>query len=219
MIKKSFKISILDYKISNLKSVKNALTYLGFENVTTFDPKEISKSDGLILPGVGSFPHGMSNIKKLNLIEPINKFIQSGRPLVGICLGMQLLFDKSFEFKDTDGLGVIAGEVRNFRTINKSCKIPHVGWNKIILNQNIKNENMQFNPFKNLNHKKDLFYFVHSFFSLPKNKNNILTETKYENINFCSSVIQKNVFATQFHLEKSGENGLEVLKNFFNYFR
>ena len=219
MIKKSFKISIIDYKISNLKSVKNALSYLGFENTITSDSNEILKSDGAILPGVGSFPHGMFNLKELSLIESINKFILSGKPLIGICLGMQLLFDKSFEFKSTDGLGVIAGEVKNFKTKNSLCKTPHVGWNKIILNKYITNENKKFNPFKNLNHEKNLFYFVHSFFSLPKNKDNILTETTYNNINFCSSVLQKNVFATQFHLEKSGENGLEILKIFFNYFR
>ena len=219
MIKKSFKISIIDYKISNLKSVKNALSYLGFENIITSDSNEILKSDGVILPGVGSFPHGMLNLKELSLIESINKFILSGKPLIGICLGMQLLFDKSFEFKSTDGLGVIAGEVKNFKTKNRLCKTPHVGWNKIALNKYITNENKKFNPFKNLNHEKNLFYFVHSFFSLPKNKDNILTETTYNNINFCSSVLQKNVFATQFHLEKSGENGLEILKNFFNYFR
>jgi len=219
MIKKSFKISIIDYKISNLKSVKNALSYLGFENIITSDSNEILKSDGVILPGVGSFPHGMLNLKELSLIESINKFILSGKPLIGICLGMQLLFDKSFEFKSTDGLGVIAGEVKNFKTKNKVCKTPHVGWNKIVLNKYITNENKKFNPFKNLNNEKNLFYFVHSFFSLPKNKDNILTETTYNNINFCSSVLQKNVFATQFHLEKSGENGLEILKNFFNYFR
>ena len=218
-MKNSFKISILDYKISNIKSVKNALTYLDFKNEITSSPDEILKSDGVILPGVGSFSQGMSNIKKLNLIEPINEFILSGKPLIGICLGMQLLFDKSCEFKDTKGLGVIEGEVRDFRMENSLCKTPHVGWNKVNLNKYMIKENLKFSPFKNLDYEKNLFYFVHSFFALPKKRENILTETIYENINFCSSILQKNVFATQFHLEKSGANGLEILKNFFNYFK
>jgi len=218
-MKKAFKVLILDYKVSNLKSVSNALNYLEIKNEITSEAKKIINSDGVILPGVGSFSQGMHNLNSLDLIEPIKEFIFSEKPFVGICLGMQLLFDRSYEFCNSPGLGVFKGEVKSFRTKNKFCRIPHVGWNKVDINTSIPKDNSKLNPFKNISKNQNLFYFVHSFFALPENSDNILTETNYANIKFCSSILKKNVFASQFHPEKSGNSGLKVLKNIFGNFQ
>ena len=185
----------------------------------THDPKKILTSDAAILPGVGSFLEGMKNLNDLSLIDPIKEFIFNNKPFLGICLGMQLLFDKSHEFCVTPGLGIFKGEVKNFRMINKSCKIPHLGWNQAKTNPSVSMNKLILNPFKNITNDQNLFYFVHSFVVLPNNSEDILTETNYENIKFCSSILRKNVFASQFHPEKSGNVGLKVMKNFFSNFQ
>jgi|TARA_B100001964_G_C14190190_1_gene580682 glutamine amidotransferase len=218
-MKKSFKISIIDYKVSNLKSVSNALNFLEINNEITHDAKKILSSDAAILPGVGSFLEGMKNLKDLDLIDPIKEFIFNNKPFLGICLGMQLLFDKSHEFCVTPGLGIFKGEVKNFRMINKSCKIPHLGWNQVKTNPSVSTNKLLLNPFKNMTNDQSFFYFVHSFVVLPNDSKNILTETNYENVKFCSSILHKNVFASQFHPEKSGNIGLKVLENFFGNFQ
>jgi len=218
-MKKTFKISIVDYKVSNLKSVSNALNFLEINNEITSNPKKILSSDAAILPGVGSFSQGMKNLNGLSLIDPIKEFIFKNKPFLGICLGMQLLFDQSHEFCITPGLGIFKGEVKSFKTINKTCKIPHVGWNNIEMNPSISKNKLLLSPFKNMEKNQNLFYFVHSFIVLPNNSKDILTETNYENVKFCSSILNKNVFASQFHPEKSGNFGLKVLKNFFSKFQ
>ena len=218
-MKKTFKISIVDYKVSNLKSVSNALNFLEINNEITSNPKKILASDAAILPGVGSFSQGMKNLNDLGLIDPIKEFISKNKLFLGICLGMQLLFDQSHEFCITPGLGIFRGEVKSFRTINKTCKIPHLGWNKVEMNPLISKNKLLINPFKNMTKSQNFFYFVHSFIVLPNNSKDILTETNYDNIKFCSSILNKNVFASQFHPEKSGNSGLEVLKNFFGNFQ
>jgi|TARA_Y100000294_G_scaffold32839_1_gene28222 glutamine amidotransferase len=218
-MKKTFKISIVDYKVSNLKSVSNALNFLEINNEITSNPKKILSSDAAILPGVGSFSQGMKNLNGLSLIDPIKEFIFKNKPFLGICLGMQLLFDQSHEFCITPGLGIFKGEVKSFKTINKTCKIPHLGWNNIEMNPSISKNKLLLSPFKNMEKNQNLFYFVHSFIVLPNNSKDILTETNYENVKFCSSILNKNVFASQFHPEKSGNFGLKVLKNFFSKFQ
>ena len=218
-MKKTFKISIVDYKVSNLKSVSNALNFLEINNEITSNPKKILSSDAAILPGVGSFSQGMKNLNGLSLIDPIKEFIFKNKPFLGICLGMQLLFDQSHEFCITPGLGIFKGEVKSFKTINKTCKIPHLGWNNIEMNPSISKHKLLLSPFKNMEKNQNLFYFVHSFIVLPNNSKDILTETNYENVKFCSSILNKNVFASQFHPEKSGNFGLKVLKNFFSKFQ
>lgn len=218
-MKKTFKISIVDYKVSNLKSVSNALNFLEINNEITSNPKKILSSNAAILPGVGSFSQGMKNLNGLSLIDPIKEFIFKNKPFLGICLGMQLLFDQSHEFCITPGLGIFKGEVKSFKTINKTCKIPHVGWNNIEMNPSISKNKLLLSPFKNMEKNQNLFYFVHSFIVLPNNSKDILTETNYENVKFCSSILNKNVFASQFHPEKSGNFGLKVLKNFFSKFQ
>ena len=218
-MKKTFKISIVDYKVSNLKSVSNALNFLEINNEITSNPKKILASAAAILPGVGSFSQGMKNLNDLGLIDPIKEFIFKNKLFLGICLGMQLLFDQSHEFCITPGLGIFRGEVKNFRAINKTCKIPHLGWNKVEMNPLISKNKLLFNPFKNMTKSQNFFYFVHSFIVLPNNSKDMLTETNYDSIKFCSSILNKNVFASQFHPEKSGNSGLEVLKNFFSNFQ
>ena len=194
-------IGIIDYGAGNLFSVKNALDYLGVENCVTGDREEIEKADGLILPGVGAFPDAMDMLEKRGLTEVIRREALK-KPLLGICLGMQLLFEKSFEFKETEGLGLIPGQV--VRIDGKGLKIPHMGWNDLrVLNSCAMTENMEKEPY---------VYFVHSF----------RAETEDENIS-CYTVYGERipalvhrgmVYGAQFHPEKSGKTGLRMLENF-----
>ena len=152
------KIAIIDYEMSNLNSIHNALKYIGFKTTVTNDPKEILTSDGAVLPGVGAFQEAMKNITRLNLKNIIEEFIYNQKLFLGICLGMQLLFEKSEEFSNQSGLSLIEGEVKGFSNY-KIKRIPHVGWNKISVNY----EKKQLNK----NHEK-YYYFVHSFFFKTK---------------------------------------------------
>ena len=198
-------IAIVDYKLSNTFSLINALSYLKFNSIVTSNKKEIDSADALILPGVGSFPEAMQQLEKHDLIDPIKSFINSGRPFLGICLGFQLLFNESFEFKKTNGLGILNGKVLKFD--ENKLKVPHIGWNYV----DIKNSKQIYGIKSNLS-----YYFVHSFYVKPDDNNSIFTITKYKNFEFCSSVKKDNIFACQFHPEKSGIHGLNLLKNFFN---
>ena len=194
-------IGIIDYGAGNLFSVKNALDYLGVENCVTGDREEIEKADGLILPGVGAFPDAMEMLEKKGLAEVISREALK-KPLLGICLGMQLLFEKSCEFKETKGLGLIPGQVIQIDA--KGLKIPHMGWNDLqVLNPCAMTEDMEKNPY---------VYFVHSF----------RADTADENIS-CYTVYGEKipalahrgmVYGAQFHPEKSGKTGLRMLENF-----
>ena len=201
-------ISIIDYKISNMFSIKNALDKLGFSNQITSDQEVLLNSDAAILPGVGSFPEAMKQLKKLNLDNPIKDFIKSKRKFMGICLGLQLLFTRSEEFENTNGLNIIRGEVKKLKLENKKLIIPHLGWNKTMF---INNKINIKNKFLKDNH----FYFVHSFYVDPEDKSIISSITKYGEINFCSSILNDNIFACQFHPEKSREQGLGL----FDFFK
>ncbi len=201
-------ISIIDYKISNMFSIKNALDKLGFSNQITSDQEVLLNSDAAILPGVGSFPEAMKQLKKLNLDNPIKDFIKSKRKFMGICLGLQLLFTRSEEFENTNGLNIIRGEVKKLKLENKKLIIPHLGWNKTMF---INNKINIKNKFLKDNH----FYFVHSFYVDPEDKSIISSITKYGEINFCSSILNDNIFACQFHPEKSREQGLSL----FDFFK
>ena len=211
---KPYKIAVIDYRMSNMFSIKNALTLLGFDVEVTSDYSTIVSCDGAILPGVGSFPEAMKHIKELKLDVSINDFIASGKPFLGICLGFQLLFNKSDEFEDTFGLGILSGEVKSFSALNNKIRVPHVGWNNIKKKQipNIKNN---FDPLKKFN-DQEYFYFVHSFYVEPEDNKDIYTTTEYGGHNFCSSILKENIFACQFHPEKSGEKGISILRDFFN---
>jgi glutamine amidotransferase len=209
---KTEKIAVLDYRMSNMFSIKNALSILGFDAIVTSDYETILSCDGAILPGVGAFPEAMKNINELNLDSSIKDFISTGRPFVGICLGFQLLFDQSDEIEDTLGLGIISGEVKDFSKLDDKMRVPHVGWNKV--NNHNKNNIRNKNSSEIIN-DEDYFYFVHSNYVQPSDTNEINTITNYAGIDFCSSIIKDNIFACQFHPEKSGQRGIQVLKNIF----
>jgi len=207
-------IAIIDYQMSNLFSVKNALEYLGIDSEITSDVTKIMAAKGAILPGVGAFAEAMKHLKTLDLIQPIKDFINSGKPFMGICLGFHLLFTESEEFGVTRGMDILQGKVESFSRHVKSKKIPHIGWNRILTNNDVIKEDSFISPLKDIN-SDEYMYFVHSFYVDPDNKDIIATETEYDSFTFCSSVLKGNVFASQFHPEKSGTSGLNILKNYF----
>lgn len=205
------KITIIDYGLGNIKSVQRAFEIFNPNVLVSSDYKEIIKSDKIVLPGVGTFGDGMSGLKKLNLVDTIHSLVSKKKPLLGICLGMQLMLDKSEEFGKHKGLGIINGQVIKIPVEIKEEKIcrvvPHVGWNKI----NIKKKSS-----KILSHIKseDYFYFVHSFMAVPSNEDDLLISCNYQNFEFAAGINKENIFGLQFHPEKSGEKGLKIIKNF-----
>ncbi len=207
-------VAIINLNLSNLHSVSSACKKVGLKSKITSDRQVISKAESIILPGVGSFSEAMKRIKELNLEKVIKKFVIKNKPFLGICLGMQLLFSESDEFGSSKGLSIFKGKVRKFKLQNKNrikYPVPHVGWNRIFINT--KNKELKNSVLKNVK-DQEFMYFVHSFFVTPHDKNIILTNTSYGNMNFCSSITFKNLFAVQFHPEKSGLKGLKIYKNF-----
>ncbi len=195
-------IAIIDYKMGNLGSVKNALDSLNIDSVITSDINVIKSADKLILPGVGAFKQAMDNLKELNLIDTIKEEVNNGKPILGICLGMQLLFTSSEEYGLTNGLNILSGRIIHFK--ENGLKIPHMGWNNLNIASGSK-------LFRGLNNP--YVYFVHSYHLVTDNLNYLLTKTTY-GYEFSCAVEYKNIFATQFHPEKSGDVGLKILKNF-----
>ena len=202
-------IAIIDYDMGNLRSVEKAFEKVGAEALITRDPKVIDNASHVVLPGVGAFRDCMKNLDGYGLIDPIIKAIDSGKPFLGICLGLQLLFEESAEFGLHRGLGVIKGKVVRFPTGLKSdgdeLKVPHMGWNDI----NINKDSALLRDIKDGSY----FYFVHSYYAVPDEPGTVLTTTGY-GIEFASGVSRDNVMACQFHPEKSQKAGLKVLKNF-----
>ena len=211
---KNKKITIIDYGVGNLLSLKRAFEKVDADVLVTSNYKEIINSSSVVLPGVGAFKNAMKSIKNLNLIEPLKIIADKGVPLLGICLGAQLLLSKSEEFGITEGIDIIKGDVKHIKTFNiekKKIIIPHMGWCNIVPTNEIKNKGNVL--FKNLS-EDDYFYFVHSFVSKPHNKDHLLYQTKYEEIEVTAIHGNKNVYGFQFHPEKSGLSGLKLLKNF-----
>ena len=198
-------IAILNYNSGNLASVKNALQALNISADIVCDADLIAKYDKIILPGVGAFENAMNHLRENHMDEAINLFAKSGKHIFGICLGMQLLFDKSYEFGEHLGLGLISGEVVKFG--DSMLKIPHIGWNTIEIKQN----KGLLNGIKN----NEYFYFVHSFYVKAAHKENILAMCNYGE-NFCAIVQKDNIFGIQPHPEKSSNAGLKILDNFIN---
>jgi len=207
-MKNNKKVAIIDYGMGNLFSVKLACEKVGFDSLITNDKPEILQADALILPGVGAFGDAMNALKKMDLAETIKEFIKSGKPFLGICLGMQLLMSESEEFGMHKGLDIIKGKVVKFS--NKNEKVPQVGWNKIIKAKDWGNGLLK-NVLNN-----EYMYFVHSFYCQPVEKEIILSKTNYAKIDYCSSFQKENIFACQFHPEKSGEKGLIIYENLAN---
>ena len=203
---KKSKIAIIDTGSANLHSVLKACKKVGTNVSITSNKKDLYKSDGIIFPGVGSSDAVMNYVEKNNLIDTITNLMEKGHAFLNICLGMQVLFNSSEE-GNKNGLGFIDGEVKKFRRDdnNKKLKIPHMGWNTV----NLKSTHTIFNGVPN----KSNFYFVHSYYCKPKENKYFLGETNY-GISFCSVSVKKNVIATQFHPEKSGDLGLEIYDNF-----
>ena len=188
----------------------NALNSLDFKPEIISRPELLKQFDAAVLPGVGSFPNAMNNLKKYSLDEPIIEFVKTGKPLMGICLGMQLLLENSEEFGGSKGLSVIEGSTIRFDNHNSINTIPHVGWNSIKINHDASNAH----PLRGIK-DGDFFYFVHSLYVKPNNGSSVVTYTTHDDFEFCSSISYENIFASQFHPEKSGEKGLRILKNFF----
>src|SRR3989338_1296315 len=202
-------IAIVDYGVGNLYSIKKALDNFGNNVFITEEAEKISSADAIILPGVGSFEAGMEGLRVRNLVEVIKRYANSGKPILGICLGAQLLLDKGYEFGSFDGLGIIPGKVVKFPKLKKE-RIPHIGWNEIFPIKNSKWDKTILNSIKS---NSDV-YFVHSFVLQPDKKNDILAMTNYGDYKFCSAVRRGNIYGCQFHPEKSGEIGLNIINNF-----
>jgi|TARA_B100001964_G_C14147966_1_gene560628 glutamine amidotransferase len=204
---------IVDYGVGNLFGLKQACLTAGLNPVVTNDKKKISEAKGLILPGVGSFSPAIEMLKTLEIIENIRNFASSGKTLLGLCLGMQLLLDKSVEFGEHKGLGLISGNVEYLGDSLKNrnnVKIPHMGWNTV----KIKGEHTSERIFESLPKEFDV-YFAHSFWIKSLIKDYVFAETEYADVKFCSAIKKNNIIGFQFHPENSGLVGIQLLKNIF----
>jgi len=206
-------IAVIDYGMGNLRSVQKALEFVGAKVIVTHDPDLILNANSVVLPGVGAFKDCMANLKKLKLVDPIRKFIDGGKPFLGICLGLQVLFEESEEYGPVAGLGILPGKVVKFpggssETKNgRPIKIPHMGWNQIKVKKNV--------PLFRGVGDAPYFYFVHSYYVVPEDQNMIATVTNY-GVEFVSGIQHKNIYAFQFHPEKSQTLGLSILERFSN---
>jgi len=196
-------IAIIDYGMGNLMSVSKALDHLDIGNQVTDDPCDLETATGLILPGVGAFGDAMRELETKGLVEPIREQAKAGKPLLGICLGMQLFMDSSDESPDARGLGLIAGNCKRFES--DELKVPHMGWNTISKQADVP-------VLKNIPNG-DYFYFVHSYYVCPDDEACMGALTEYV-LPFTSILWSGNIMATQFHPEKSQSSGLKILKNF-----
>ena len=197
-------IAIIDYGMGNLKSVEKAFNHIGCNTLITNSPEEIYKADRVILPGVGAYADAISCLKESGLDQVIKKVVRGNKPFLGICLGLQLLFDFSEENGGIEGLGILKGKIKK---IDTGLKIPHMGWNKL----NFKSSNPLFKGLSD----HAYVYFVHSYYLESQDKDIVIARTNYgKDIEI--AVNKDNIFLTQFHPEKSGETGLKILKNFIN---
>ena len=201
-------ICIIDYKLGNLFSVNQALINIGLDVVISSDKETILNADALVLPGVGAFGDAMNHLRNLDLIGPIKNAVTSNKPLLGICLGLQLLFSESEEFGLVKGLDIIKGKVTKFDSINlegNKIKVPQIGWNNI---SPLENKIWENTPLQNIT-KEEYLYFVHSYYIVPE-ENVGLSVTNYDGHKYVSSILKNNIFACQFHPEKSGKVGLQI---------
>ena len=208
------KVAIVDYGLGNLFSVQQACTTVGLNTYLADTSEKIAEADGIILPGVGAFGHAMSELRSRELIQPLLKHVSQGKPLLGICLGMQLLLDSSEEFGNHQGLGIVSGQVKKFpKSFNElNLRIPHMGWNSL----NISGDNNH-PALADFRTGTDV-YFVHSYFVQLTDKANELTWTEYTGFRYTSSIVNGNIWAYQFHPEKSGKAGLQLYKNWSQHF-
>ena len=196
-------IAVVDYDAGNVKSVEKAIEKLGPKHILTSDPEEIRKADAVILPGVGNFGDCVNNLKERGLDTVLKEYAASGKPFLGICVGLQLLFDESEESPGVKGLGILSGKIKKFPA-SADLKVPQIGWNDIIESKGRLLEGID---------RGTYFYFVHSFYLDSSDPSIVTSKTEY-GVTYDSSVEKGNVFATQFHPEKSSDAGLKVLSNF-----
>ena len=197
-------IVVVDYGMGNLRSVSKALEKVGLDVKVSSDPKDVREANAIVVPGVGAFGDAIHNLQRFGLLEEIIKSIEKGKPYLGICLGLQILFEYGYEFGEHEGLGVLKGKVIRFPE-KEGYKVPHMGWNQLWLK---KTEGL-FSDIK----EGEFFYFVHSFYVVPEESEVIASITDYS-VDFCSAIQKDNVWAVQFHPEKSQKAGLKLLENF-----
>jgi imidazole glycerol-phosphate synthase subunit HisH len=206
------KVTIIDYGMSNLLSISRAMEKVGAEVLVTGDADRIAASDLLILPGVGAFYDGMNELEKRNIPEAIHAFLKTGKPFLGICLGMQMMLGEGTEVKTTRGLGIVEGKVLPLPEKNKNGEnntIPHIGWSLITQHDNTPGKNI-------LPANGSFMYFVHSYYANPVHAENAFASTPFSDTTFTSIINKDNAWGTQFHPEKSGEPGLALLSAFIN---
>ena len=202
-------IAVIDYGVGNLFSLLSSLNYVGLHTKLTNDIEEIKNAKGIILPGVGAFRDAIGNLEKYGLKETLINEARKGKPFLGICLGMQMLFEKSYEYGEYEGLGLINGtveEIKKYIPENSDLKIPHMGWNSLIINERFKDDKI----LKDIDNN-EYVYYVHSYFAKTDTKN-IVTYSEY-GTKIPGIVKNENVYGMQFHPEKSGDTGLKLLKN------
>lgn len=197
-------IAVLDYGAGNLQSVEKALQFIGCDPIVTADPEMLQSASAAILPGVGAFGDAMGCLHKSGLVQPVLDFIDSGKPFLGICLGLQLLFEGSEEAPGVSGLGVLKGKIYRIPPAS-GLKIPHIGWNSL----DLKSHDGLFSSLE----EHPYVYFVHSYY-LKADDRNVVAATAEYGVTIDASVCRGNLFATQFHPEKSGRTGLKMLRNF-----
>jgi glutamine amidotransferase len=197
-------ITIVDYNAGNIRSVQRACAEVGVENIVTSDPADVEKAEKIIFPGVGAAPSAMEYLTKTGLDKALKNAFDNGTPILGICIGTQIILESSEEGNQIC-LGLVPGKTVRFRLKDKLLKIPHMGWNEVRV--------VQSHPLLEGIEAGDEFYFVHSFYPKPAHEENVYAVTEYES-DFCSALGYKNLFATQFHPEKSGRLGLKMLERF-----
>lgn len=201
---------IIDYGMGNLRSAQKGFENVGFAAKVSSDPDDILKADRLVLPGVGAFRDCIGNLHAGGFVEPLKAYVATGKPLLGICVGLQLLFSESEEFGRHAGLDIVPGKVTRFpagmRLANEELKVPHMGWNAISIKQDV--------PLFKGTDQGSYVYFVHSYYACPDDPKVIAAEATYGDVTFCAALSKDNVMATQFHPEKSQAVGLNIIKNF-----
>ncbi len=216
-------VAIVDYGVGNLFSVKHACDSVGLQASITSRKQEILSAEAVILPGVGAFGDAIEALRRLDLIQVLREVAASSSPFMGICLGMHLLMDESHEFGNHKGLGIIKGPVIRFDNpidiSGKRLKVPHIGWNRIYKAEKGTGRNPWLNTMLNGLENGEYVYFVHSFYVKPENSELSLSITQYGDVEFCSSLQYKNIFACQFHPERSSLQGLKIYRNMASFIK
>ncbi len=213
-------VAIVDYDMGNIFSIKQACETSGLAAILTSEPRELERADAVVLPGIGGFPDAMDCLERLDLVAPLRELATSGKPVVGVCLGMQLLMSESHEFGVRPGLGVFGGSVVHFGTPREGdrvLKVPHVGWNRVHIPAGISSGSGL--DLLGRDNDGESMYFVHSYVVRPDDPTAVLATTRYGDTEFCSAIARDNVVGFQFHPERSGPAGLRIYANLARWLR